>query len=174
ARDLAEARLRGRGGLGEVLREIAVHARRGVVEDDVLGVAHVEADEVVIEATLRELRGEEVARRDRRLRWYRAHRGEEGLVAGLASQDRLTRRRAARLAAEERVREIQRERQAAEREREEEAAGEDADRDPPTPAFAQRRDAKDRRAERERDERSAVLVVERVLAAVVGQHQVPE
>src|SRR5205809_426268 len=91
------------------------------------------------------------------------------IIAGAAARgpdrSRSRRNRAAR---------PRRPRRGASREREEEAAGEDADRDPPTPAFAQRRDAKDRRAERERDERSAVLVVERVLAAVVGQHQVPE
>src|SRR6185503_7897508 len=172
ARDLVESERLHRLDLGKMLRQVAVHARSRVVEDHVLSVAGVEAEQVVVEPPLRDLRGEEVARRNGRIGRDRPHRSEERLVARLAGEDRLPRRCAVRLTAQERVREVDRERQAAEGEREEQRAHDDAARRTPAPALAETGDPEDRCAKSERDERRAVLVVKRVKTAVVGQHQI--
>src|SRR6266498_615828 len=107
--DLVETTRLHRLDLGEMPCDVAVHARSRVVEDDVLSITDVEADEVVVEASLRDLRREEVTRRDRHIGGDRPHCREERRVARLAREDRCARRRPVRLAAEERIGEVQRE-----------------------------------------------------------------
>src|SRR6267143_2123116 len=155
---------------------VAVHARVGVVEDHVFGAARVETIEVVVEPPLWYLRGEEVARRDRRVGRYRGDRRKERLVARLADEGRALGRRAVGIATQVRVVEARSERDRSVDEGEREGAHEHQTDESPAKARAVRQGRKpeDRRPERERDDRCGVLVVVSVLAAVVREEQVAQ
>src|SRR5207237_5273366 len=132
--------------------------------------------EVVVEPALRHLGGEEIARGDGCVERDSRNGGKERLVARFSGEDLALGRRAIGIAAKVRVVEVRREWDRSVHEREGNRADQYRTRESPAEARAdaKRRETNDRRAERERDHRRAVLVVVGVLATVVRQEQVTE